>query len=892
MSRFDLDTALATWRRFLQNERAIAPDDLDELETHIRDLVDDLVASGIPPDVAFRRATRQVGSFSGLHTDYQRVYWAKVRDEHRLLHELRLRLSMLKNYLLVGLRAMRKQIVYTAINVGGLAIGLVCCFYIFFYVQYESSYDQFYENTDRVVRIAEELKTSSELLYQATSAPPMGPAFVADYPEVEAMTRVSRGSRTFRYGDRLHEENQLFLVDSTFFEVMGYPLLQGDAATALTQPYSVVLTESVARKYFDGANPVGQTLIDDNNDAYTVTGVIPDVPPNTHFPYEVLLSMNTWIEEFGDSGNWWFWNGFYTYMLLREGTTAEDLQAKVPDYLTRYGITDEQNPDGMGYTALPLVPLTDIHLTSDRTWEIQANGNITYLYIFSLIAVFILLIACINFMNLATARSADRAKEVGLRKVVGAHRLQVAGQFQSEALLMTAVSMLLALVLAWMFMPAFNNLTGMDFAFGQLLSGTTLWLILGLVLIVGVLAGSYPAWVLSRFKPVTVLKGTFRRSRQGTRLRQGLVVFQFAISIMLMVGTAVVVQQLDFLQTRNLGFTEDQIAVIDFRYDGDVRQQEEAITAALAELPFVAGITRSTGVPGSRTGNSFTRVDMGTGEERGTNVNYTETDLNYIDVYDLEVIAGRGFSLDFSADTTQSVVVNEAMVQNMGWASPEDAVGQRLRRGDTERQIVGVVADYNYKSLHGTVEPLVLWPERIGGTYFSVRLRTDDLQRAMADLGAQWDTLVPHRSFEAFFLDTYFNRQYQAEERFATLFRTFAGLAILIACLGLFGLAAFTAEQRTKEIGVRKVLGARVGQILGLLSKEFAVLVGVAFLVAVPVVYLAMGEWLATFAYRTAMHPLAFLGAGLLALVVAGVTISFQALKAALRNPIDALRFD
>ncbi|GAB5520456.1 MAG: ABC transporter permease [Rhodothermales bacterium] len=888
MSHFNLDTTLATWRRFLQNERTIAPDDLDELEIHIRDLVDEHVRQGAPAEVAFRRATQQIGSFAGLQTDYQRVHWAKLRDEHRLLNELRIRLAMFKNYLLVGLRAMRKQKVYTAINVGGLAIGLVCCFYIFLYVQHEGSYDTFYENADRVVRIAEELKTSSELLHQATSSPPMGPAFVADYPEVEAMTRVNYGSGTFRYGDRLYEEEDMFLVDSTFFEVMGYPMLLGDAATALTKPYSIVLTESVARKYFDDANPLGETLIDEDNNAYTVTGVIPDLPSNTHFPFKTLVSMNTWIEEFGD--DWWFWNGFYTYLLLREGTSAADLQAKVPEYLTRYGITDEQNPDGMGYTTLPLVPLTEIHLTSNRTWEIQANGNATYLYIFSIVAVFILLIACINFMNLATARSAERAKEVGLRKVVGAHRLQVAGQFQSEALVMTALAMALALGLAWALMPVFNNLTGMAFTFSQLMSGTTPWLILGLVLVVGLLAGSYPAWVLSRFQPVTVLKGTFRRSKQGTRLRQGLVVFQFAISITLMVGTAVVMQQLDFMQSRNLGFTEDRMVVLDFSYDGQVRQQEEAITTALARLPFITGITRSTGVPGSGTGNNFTRVQMGNGEERAANLNYTETDLNFIDVYDLQVVAGRSFSDDFSTDSTQSVVVNEAMVRSLGWISPEEAIGQSLRRGSTERQIVGVVADYNYKSLHGDVEPLVIWPEHIGGTYFSLRLRTDDLQAAMTMLEEQWNELAPYRPFEAFFLDTFFNRQYQAEEQFASLFRTFAGLAILIACLGLFGLAAFTAEQRTKEIGVRKVLGASVGQILGLLSKEFAVLVGIAFVVATPIVYYAMSEWLATFAYRTTPAPLLFVGAGLLALVVAGLTISFQAAKAALRNPIEALR--
>ncbi|GAB5520455.1 MAG: ABC transporter permease [Rhodothermales bacterium] len=890
MSRFNLDTALATWRRFLQNERTIAPDDLDELEIHIRDLVDEQVSQGMPAEAAFRRATQQIGSFAGLQTDYQRVHWAKLRDEHRLLNELRIRLAMFKNYLLVGLRAMRKQKVYTAINVGGLAIGLVCCFYIFLYVQHEGSYDTFYENADRVVRIAEELKTQSETLHQARSSPPMGPAFVADFPEVEAMTRVTFGDGTFRYEDRLYEEKQMFLADSTFFEVMGYPLLLGDAETALVNPYSVVLSESTARKYFDDANPLGETLIDENNEAFTVTGVVPDVPSNTHFRFEVLISMNTAFDEFGD--DWWFWNAFYTYLLLREPDDLAPLQAKIPSFLTRYGIAAEQNPDGMGYATLPLVPLTDIHLTSDRTWEIQAGGNLTYLYIFSIVAVFILLIACINFMNLATARSAERAKEVGLRKVVGAHRLQVAGQFQSESLVMTMLAMSLALGLAWALMPVFNTLTGMAFTFGQLMSGSMAWLMLGLVLVVGLLAGSYPAWVLSRFEPSTVLKGTFRRSKQGTRLRQGLVVVQFAISIMLMVGTAVVMQQLDFLQSRNLGYTEDQIIVIDYGYDDKVGQQERALLDAMLAQQFITHAARSNSVPGDGTGNTFTRVQMGNGKERVASLNIIRTDLHFVDTYGLDVVAGRGISADFPNDTTQSVVLNEAAVRSLGWTIAEQAIGQHLTAWNETREIVGVVADYNYASLHGDIEPLILIPTDHGGTYFSLRLRSEDVQAAMASLEVQWAQLVPHRPFEAFFLDTFFNRQYQAEERFASLFRTFAGLAILIACLGLFGLAAFTAEQRTKEIGVRKVLGASVGQILGLLSKEFAVLVGIAFVVATPIVYYAMSEWLTTFAYRTTPDPLLFVGAGLLALIVAGLTISFQAAKAALRNPVDALRFE
>ena len=891
MSQFNLEAAIATWRRFVRSERAISADDADELESHLRDQVEELVAEGIDPKTAFYEATRQLGSYTRLKQDYRRVYWKKLRAEHHVLDELKWRSTMLKNYIKVALRAMRKQTVYSVINVAGLSIGIACCCFIFLYVQDEFSYDQYHANADRIVRIAEDLKTSSETLYQATSSPPMGAAFVNDFPEVLDKVRFTSTSGLFQYQDRRFQEDNLFFADSSVFEVFSFELLQGNPKTALVAPWSLVLTEAAARKYFDDESPLGQTLTDEDNNTFTITGIMAEVPRNSHFTFDGLISFSTWETFYPDTDNAWFWNGFYTYLLLEEGTDKTVLEAKVPDFIERH-MGEQSRQIGMGYEMLPLIPLTDIHLTSHRTWELATNGNRLYLYIFSAVAVFILLIACINFMNLATARSAERAKEVGLRKVVGAKRVQLTGQFLSESFLMTVLAMLLALGLCWVLMPFFNTLTEKSLGLGSLLNRTNGTWLIGVVLVVGVVAGGYPALVLSGFRPVRVLKGQFRSTDQGALLRKGLVVFQFAVSMILIVGTAVVMQQLSYLQAQNLGFTQEQMLVLNYNYDDEVQRHAEAIKQTFLTHPGVVRAATSMTTPGTEPTNLFTRVEIDEGDEREANLNYYPVDFDFIDTYDLEVLAGRGFSRDFPTDTLESIVINEAMLAHFGWATPEEALEKKFIRGRSTMKVIGVVRDFNYRSLREHVQPLGLFIGPGWTRYLSLRLRTDALQSTMAAIEHQWEALVPQRPFDAFFLDDHFNRQYRAEERFAALFRYFAGLGILIACLGLFGLASFTAQQRTKEIGVRKVLGATVGQILVLLSKDFARLVLIAFVVATPVAYFAMDWWLASFAYRADMEAWLFMIAGLLAFVIAGLTVSYQALKAAYANPVEALRYE
>lgn len=802
--------------------------------------------------------------------------------------------SMWRNYLRIAVRTMRKHKAYAFINISGLAIGLACCFLIFLYVADEFSYDRYHAHADRIVRIAEDLRTESELLHQATSAPAMGPAFVRDFPEVLAMVRLDQANYLLEYKGQQFQEDHLFFADSTVFDIFSFDVLRGDPQTALVAPHSIVLTESAAQKYFDpGEDPIGRVLTDVEGDrqTFTVTGVMADVPQNSHFTFDGLISMTTRSSARSDFDDIWFWNGFYTYLLLPEGYDKADLEAKVPAFIERH-IGERSREIGMAYEQLPLIPLTDIHLTSHRIWEIQPNGNRTYLYIFSAVAVFILLIACVNFMNLATARSAERAKEVGMRKVVGARRIQLAGQFLSESFMMTTLAAVLALGLCWLLMPTFNNLTEKSLHIGQLLQGVYALALVGLIASVGMVAGLYPAVVLSGFRPIRVLKGQFRTSAQGAWLRKGLVVFQFGISIVLIVGTAVVIQQLTFLQNQNLGFTQERMLVLNYNYDDRVNQQAEAIKQQYLAHPAITHAGMSTSMPGSANTNMFTRVDVREGVTQAANLDYYPVGFDFLDTYGIEVIAGRGFSRDFPVDTVQSLVINEALLAHFGWQTPEEALDRAFHLGRDTYRVIGVIQDFNYKSLHRTVQPLALFIRPEWGQYLALRLETENLQQTMADIEQVWTELVPHRPFDAVFLDDYFNRQYRAEERFATLFRYFAGLAILIACLGLFGLASFTAQQRTKEIGVRKVLGASVWQVLVLLSRDFALLVTVAFMLAVPVAYIAMNQWLTSFAYRMDLDVWVFVVAGVLAFLIAGLTVSYQAIKAAVANPVQSLRYE
>ena len=808
--------------------------------------------------------------------------------------------SMLKNYLTIAFRAFRKQKGYAFLNISGLALGVACCVLILLFVQDEWSYDRFYEDADRIYRVAiEETTPTSKALYPLTPFP-LAATLVADYPEVLHATRVrARQAFAVQYEDKLFDETRIHRADSNFFEVFKLPFIRGNPQTALLEPSSVVITSSTAARYFGDEDPIGKVLDVKNgvtrSTPYTVTGVVADLPAQTHFHFDMLMSWYRAGEPRRVRQNW-FGYGVYTYFLLDERRLPEDLAAKFPDMLMRYGgpefaerglSFEEHLAAGNTYRYF-LQPLPRIHLESNMGWEIEPNGNITYVYLFAAIALFILLIACVNYMNLATARSSLRAREIGVRKVMGSGRRQLISQILVESVLTVFIAVGVALLLVEGLLSAFNTFTGKDLAVGYLDNGVVIPALLGGILIIGVMAGSYPALFLSSFQPVTVLKGTGRSGRSQAVLRNSLVVFQFVISIALLAGTFVVQGQMDLLLNKQLGFEQEHVIVLEKTWAlGD---QRAVFKQEVLKHPDVVGFSVTSTVPGRAIPELFMAPEQAPASEQH-NVLITWADHDFAETLGFEVVQGRSFDGALATDSA-AVVVNETLVRNMAFQG--DPLGQRIRFGSDSDSypIIGVVKDFHVKSLHAEIEPFAYFMQDIALRSAVARVKSYDVPATLAALEETWATFVPDKPFAYSFLEEDIAALYQAEVQTRTLFGMFSVLAIVIACLGLFGLSAFIAERRTREIGVRKVLGATVSGIVLLLSKDFLKLIGVAFLVAVPVAYLAMHRWLEGFAYRIDIAWWVFLVAGLVALAIAMVTVSIQSMKAARANPVEALRYE
>ena len=799
---------------------------------------------------------------------------------------------MLKNHFKIALRTLKKHKGYSFINVAGLALGLACCVLILFFVQDEMSFDRFHTNADRIYRVAfNGYSPNSPPDRFAVTSRPIGRALRQEYPdEIEHLVRLVGWNPVVKHEGTYFFEDDFWYVEPEFLKMFTFPLLQGDPETALNEPNTLVMTASMQQKYFGDESALGQSLTLNDTLTFTVTGVMADFPLNSHFTTDFLVSFETLLAVSPENEAWLSLNG-YTYLMLREGVDAAAFEAKMSDLVTR---NYSEVLDNIGLRAeLLLEPLTDIYLYSDRGGGIGPMGDIAYIYVFSAIALFVLLIACINFMNLATARSMERAKEVGVRKVVGSSRGMLIRQFLSESVLMCALALIIGIGLIAAALPFFNELAGKEIRFSTL--GTPLYGLglMGTVLLLGLLAGSYPAFLLSSFRSIDVLKGQFRSSRQGVFLRRGLVVFQFAISVALIACTVLVFNQLAFMRNQDLGFDKEQVLVINAQgLPGSLmRQQYETTKTEFARLPAVQQVSASTQVPGrSPWVQLFTAEGLQENDSRRAQV--VVIDEDYLDTYQIDVIAGRGFSRDFETDEAEAVLINETAVGYIGWGSPEEAVGKTIDIAGGERTVVGVVHDYHHNSLKQTLEPMVLLNLPQTFNFFSLRLAADDLSATMAHLEQTWQALFPGYTYESFFLDADFDTQYRTEQRLMRIFGIFAGLAILIACLGLFGLAAFTAQQRTKEIGVRKVLGATAPGIVLLLSKEFTRLVLIGVVLAVPLAYFAMDAWLDGFPYRVAISWWIFLLAGLAGLGIAWLTVSYQSIRAALTNPVNALRYE
>lgn len=805
---------------------------------------------------------------------------------------------MLHNYFKIALLTLRRRKGYAVLNLAGLAIGLACCLLIGLFIIHALSFDRFHEKADRIYRltyenrIGEDLPSATPEEYRVWGSAAIAPLLANDFPEVEHTVRVSGQHHILVSRDqrRFQEERYLF-ADSTFFKVFTFPLLEGDPATALAQPGSIVLTENAAQRYFGNKNAMGLTLDVDGND-FVVSGVMAEVPATSHLDFDMLLSMISFEQSVRQAGqdymfdNWGYVD-FFTYILLRKGAAPEAIAAKFPDFIDQH-LTASMREPAQTYN-LALEPLIDAYLSPVGGRQPGPKGNPDTLYLFSFIGLFILLIACINFMNLATARSAQRAKEVGVRKTLGALRSGLVGQFLTEAVLLALAAMVLAYTLLPLLLPVFRALAGSAISAEPLGNPLMLLGLLGVALVVGLVAGSYPAFALASFRPARVLKGTFSTSKQGAALRQVLVVFQFAIAIVLIASTLVVRAQLDHMRSRPLGFDAEQQLVLDFGADRTVRQQLESIKAELAAHPAVRSVAATRSIPGGYFPHGTTQVETPSGTMQEFEPGVYEVGFDFLPNLGVTIVAGRVFDPAFPTDSTQALVLNETAVHHLGYADPEAIIGKRFEQWGREGEVIGVVKDFNYESLRNTIEPLTFRFSTYTGL-FVLNVATDDLRTTLDDLESTWAVLVPNRPFLYHFLDASFDALYRDDERFGQLFGLFAALAIFLACLGLFGLTAYTTQQRTKEIGVRKVLGASVPGLVRLLSKDLVRLVAIGFIVATPVAYFSMKRWLDDFAYQTALRPGFFMTAGFIAMAIALMTMSYHAIRASLADPVQSLR--
>ena len=804
---------------------------------------------------------------------------------------------MFMNYIKVAVRNILKHKGYSMLNIFGLAVGMACCLLILLYIKDELSFDRYHENADRIFRVIEEVRLEG-VGEESSSMPfPAGDSIPMEYPEaVEACVRFfnfqlpTMSLEVGNGGDNRFNETRFFFADAAVFDVFSFELLEGDPESALVEPNTIVISEAMAGKYFENENPMGKIIKWQGAIDLSVTGVFKNIRPNSHFQFDFLASFATLRQLYGGNlPQTWYWNPCWTYILLKQGISAENLQALFP------GLVQKYFPDSIkDKVEIKLQPLTDIHLYSHLDFEINPNSDISYVYIFSAVALFVLLIACINFMNLATARSAGRGREAGMRKVLGAFKTQLIRQFLGETMLMCLIAALLAVMIVELILPAFNIFAGksfspMYFSDPVLLAGLIL-----IALTVGILSGIYPAFFLSGFNPVKVLKGNLERGNKGKVFRKLLVVVQFSLSIILIIGTIICFRQLNFLRNSQLGFSQDQILMLP-AYGTPIPQWYPQFREQVLQNPHIVNVTALENVLGAQyqTGSFLPEGALETNMQQ---IPLLEVTHDFIETFDMEIMAGRSFSREFPTDITEGIIINQSTAARFGW-EPHEAVGKRLRnQNDLILSVVGVVKDFHYTSLVYPVTPFVLeMPRRqdgLGGRlrYVAVKISAADFQDTLSFLQSKWEQLVPNRSFDYFFLDDELDKLYAAQEKMGKVFGVFTGLAILIAGLGLLALASFTTELRTREIGIRKVLGAKVTGIVTMLSKEFAKWVFIANIIAWPVAYLVMRSWLLNFSHRIELGIGAFVTASLLAFVVAILSVSVQSIKAALADPVKALR--
>lgn len=803
------------------------------------------------------------------------------------------------NYLKMAVRNIKRNLVFTSINMLGLAVGLTSCILILLFISHELSYDKYHEKADRIFRVSRAWfnQGGETNLHLGHAAPPFGPLLKSDFEgSIQESVRLLNTELILKDGDRVFNENRFFFADPEVFEVFSWNLIEGDKDKALTFPDGLIISQTMAKKYFDEEDPINKSIeamIGADRFELQVRGVMEDMPENSHFKADFLASIEPVIDFFGgyDAAMQNFGsNMFSTYVLLEEGVDAKTVESLFPDFIDSHLAPSSQGIPASKSTMLYLWPIKDIHLYSNLDSEIEPNSSIENIYIYGVIAFFILLIACINFMNMATARSSKKANEVGVRKTMGAGKYQLIYQFIGETLLMVAIATAISFALITICLPYFANFTGKPFDTQVLFEPYFIMSMLGLMLLVAIISGSYPALFLSSFQPVKVLSGTYKIGSIHEKLRSFMVVAQFSISIILMISVLVVTDQLEYMKNKDLGFDKDEIIVLPAY--SELTDNYELMQNRLLQSPDIKEVALASRVPSVRLLDGQGTSAEVNGEMSPINVRIADVHVShsFVNAFGMELIAGRNFDLNLASDSLEAFIINESAVRAVGWASAEEAIDKQFHYGTRRGYVVGVVRDFHFESLHQPISPLVFLIPTDRFNSLAVKVENGRHEAALSFLKEEWLAMRPDFPFEYFMISDSFNQQYEAEDKVATVFGFFALLAIMISILGLFGLTAYATEQRTKEIGIRKVLGASVLSIVTLLGKDFLKLVFVAFLVAVPIAWLGMNGWLENFAYRVNISIPMILIAGLISLLIAGLTICSLSIKAAISNPVETLK--
>jgi putative ABC transport system permease protein len=793
---------------------------------------------------------------------------------------------MLKNLLTISFRSLLKDKAYSIINILGLTIGITCSLFLLMYILDEFSYDRYHKNANNIYRIVSNIKEPDNAFTWSATQMPLRDELRDNYPEVVNAVRFAQmNNNVYKKGDTQFPENDFYLADSTVFDMFSYEFISGDPNTAMDNPFSMVLTETIAKKYFENPNEaVGQAIQNQQGEEFKITGIIKDVPLNSHFRFSGLVSRSTRPQFQGAWGGF----GVFTYIQLPADYDLSKMNASFEKI-----IKEKVNPvfeEAGVKVQYELQPITRIHLYSKIQDEAEAGGDISYIYIFGVVAAFMLIIACINYINLATARSANRAKEVGIRKVMGSQRNQLIAQFIAESVVVAMIALLVSLLLIYMLLPAFNTLANKQISFSYLLQQQVILSLLGIVAFTGIVGGSYPAFYLSGFNPVNVLKGKLSAKGGSVYFRKSLVVVQFALSIFMLISTLIVFDQLQYLRNKDLGFDKEQVLRIQLSSRDQVKQAQPLVDK-LKQSPDVLSVGMANSSPGQRIGKLLFQVEDAEGKMVQRGVDLYGADYDFVKTMGMEIVQGRDFSRDVASDTTYAVLANESMVKRMGWKDP---IGRRFTAGDDgdfEKRVVGVIKDYNQNSLYDPIEPLIILLEKNNNNIF-VRTQPGDVNKSVAAIEKTWKEIFPNHTFEFSFLDQDFDSQYKGDQKRSQIFMAFSGLTIMIACLGLLGLAAFTTQQRTKEIGVRKVIGASVKGLVMLVANEFFVLVGIGIVLAFPAAWYFTDSWLQNFAFRIQLNDewLTFLISGLIAFIITSATVGYHVIRAALANPVHALR--